>query len=55
MVFSYESEIVGDIIKIFSAAVIAQDLLIKPKVRSLLFEKYSSFKTNDDDEEYSVL
>ena len=53
MVFSYESEIVSDLIKILSAAVIAQDLLIQPKVKSLLFEKYSTFKS--DDEEYSVL
>lgn len=47
--YSYESEFVGNLLKNFSATLIAHQLLFKPKVKTLLKEKYSSFKNENDD------
>lgn len=52
---TYDEKIVADVIKILSAAIIAQSLLINPKVKALLFEKYISLKDHFEDEENALI
>lgn len=47
-IYSYESQIIADLIKIISAALIAKSLLVNPKVRALCVEKYTIFKNDYD-------
>lgn len=49
MIYANEAYIIANVIKFFSAAIIAQSLLNDSKVRILLFRKYSEFK-NDFEE-----
>lgn len=45
-VYSYEGQIIANLIKVISSALIAKTLLIDPKVRALCVEKYSVFKND---------
>lgn len=45
-IYSYEGQIIADLIKIISAAFIAKSLLVNPKVRALCVEKYTVFKND---------
>jgi hypothetical protein len=47
-IYSYEGQIIANLIKIISAALIANSLLINPKVRALCAEKYTVFKNDND-------
>lgn len=47
--FSYPVEIIADVIKVISAAIIAQSLLANPKVRAFGVAKYISLKNNFED------
>lgn len=47
--FSNEADIVADLIKIISAAIIAHSLLAIPIVKSYFFEKYILMRTNSEE------
>lgn len=51
----YSLKIFADAIKIISSAIIAQSLLVNPKVRTLFVKKYISLKNHFDDENLTLV